>query len=968
MNRVATWMLPAIDVAFTNATQCSQLSSCSSCTSIATLDCSWCATTKNCVSSSSSKAGACSAQLIGGCSDSYYTIIFLILLISMMCICCATCYWRRTYGQNEASELTSPLVNNRHAILGDRTGEWVCVICGFDNNARSSYCILCGETHQFSQDYKLAKREERRQRSLMHAVSGVHSNPLQRSVVTSTVPPAPRPSLASQGPRSSSQTTAEMERVALPPEGRGDIDIPIPEDAQISSVSMSLRNFDVVTGAPRPSLATGGNGAVAAPAVLSEEQRQQAINCRRINQLTLRQKSARRRKLWQRRYDPATQSMVWARVPIRETKVGNAPFGYTPRHSISESRRAPGGEQSANQSVFSLLSSSIHFGSHSYNQMTQEDEESAAIQDLLSAARSGDDDRLLGDDDEDDDDDAAGEAERNRLANGATSIAPGTYAPPTGALAAPQPPSTPQRQPRRPFTSPGRIATFFQSLRLPGTGRKGDRRWSKDSFDSAVASTSPGFASVFDEEGGLTWQRVESGMPVSRNHYGGSVARPAATATSASAASAAAALQSPVADTNDAVAAATAAGPAFDLPTVAAFTFREKQVWFLDRIGELQKPWTDGFVKMEVRRAKLLGDSHRAWSQLRDEDLHKWFRFQFSNEPGIDAGGLEREWFTLVMEEVFAPSAGLFLACSSAGAAGSNVYHLNPISGAINPDHLSYFRFIGRVLGKALMAQQSIRANLSLPLRKQIIGSPVTFSDLEFVDDELYRNLLWMKTQTLEGNADVIRSLDLDFSISYTAANQTVTYDLVEGGSLVAVTADNLDEYLQLRLRHRLLDSVKLQLEHLLRGLYEIVPPEWLSVFDYQELDLLLCGVPELDVADWQANTEYLGEYRRLGARHPVVRWFWAAVAAMSNEERIRLLQFTTGCGRLPVQGFKALQSSDGRYRKFNIQSIAKTDSKYPRAHTCFNKLDLPLYDTQAELESFLSYVIHMDVTGFTME
>jgi E3 ubiquitin ligase SMURF1/2 len=122
-----------------------------------------------------------------------------------------------------------------------------------------------------------------------------------------------------------------------------------------------------------------------------------------------------------------------------------------------------------------------------------------------------------------------------------------------------------------------------------------------------------------------------------------------------------------------------------------------------------------------------------------------------------------------------------------------------------------------------------------------------------------------------------------------------------------------------------------------------------------------------------------------------VIRWFWLAVEAMTTEERIRLLQFTTGCSRVPAQGFKALQSHDGHYRKFNIQSIKKTvsmlmpevficnyissllycvqqESLYPRAHTCFNKLDLPVYDSQAELDAYLSVVINMEITGFSME
>ena len=146
------------------------------------------------------------------------------------------------------------------------------------------------------------------------------------------------------------------------------------------------------------------------------------------------------------------------------------------------------------------------------------------------------------------------------------------------------------------------------------------------------------------------------------------------------------------------------------------------------------------------------------------------------------------------------------------------------------------------------------------------------------------------------------------------------------------------------------------------------MPSDLLSVFDYQELDILMCGLPEIDVEDWIRNTEYLGEYKRLGVKHKCIRWFWDAVHKFSHEERVRLLQFATGSSRLPVQGFKALQSNDGNYRRFNIQSVSRVVSCYPRAHTCFNKIDLPMYQSRTELEAYLSVVVNMEVTGFTMD
>ena len=102
--------------------------------------------------------------------------------------------------------------------------------------------------------------------------------------------------------------------------------------------------------------------------------------------------------------------------------------------------------------------------------------------------------------------------------------------------------------------------------------------------------------------------------------------------------------------------------------------------------------------------------------------------------------------------------------------------------------------------------------------------------------------------------------------------------------------------------------------------------------------------MPYIDVEDWSRHTEYSGEYRRKGARHPVIRWLWEVISDLSNTDRGRLLQFCTGTSRVPAQGFKALQRNDGKYQRFNVQSIPKSEMRFPRAHTCFNRLDLPVY------------------------
>ena len=146
---------------------------------------------------------------------------------------------------------------------------------------------------------------------------------------------------------------------------------------------------------------------------------------------------------------------------------------------------------------------------------------------------------------------------------------------------------------------------------------------------------------------------------------------------------------------------------------------------------------------------------------------------------------------------------------------------------------------------------------------------------------------------------------------------------------------------------------------------------------DSQELELLLCGLSTIDIADWKAHTEYEGVFASEGASHRVVVWFWEVVEAFSDEDRARLLQFVTGTSTPPAQGFKALQSNDGYARVFSIHGLSLPSERqrakrpaclWPKAHTCFNKIDLPNYDTREQLERMLTLCINMEIGGFTIE
>jgi E3 ubiquitin ligase SMURF1/2 len=402
-----------------------------------------------------------------------------------------------------------------------------------------------------------------------------------------------------------------------------------------------------------------------------------------------------------------------------------------------------------------------------------------------------------------------------------------------------------------------------------------------------------------------------------------------------------------------------------DLEEIAALTFLEKTKWFLEQVQKRWRSYDQGHIQFVVRREHLVADSMEQMLKCPASRFWERLRIYFENEPGLDAGGLIREWFECLSDGLFNDDFGLFIATK-----GENMgYWINPASESkLGKDHLQYYEFVGRLLGKALIEGHNMKMSLALPLIKHILEVPISFSDLEFLDEELYKNALWMKQN------DHAELLAIDFTVQViTSEGKSETIELVPGGKNIDVTDSNKKQYLELLLKHYMFGSIAPQLTALLRGFYDIVPQFLVTVFDYQEFDLLLSGVPDINVGDWRTYSEvrWIKLEKPTPAEQRVIDWFWDTLANFTSEEKARLLQFTTGTSRVPVQGFKALTSADGRVRRFTIQVVqrgAPPTGLLPKGHTCFNRIDLPLYGSIEELEKYLTLVINMEISGFWLE
>ncbi|XP_061100584.1 E3 ubiquitin-protein ligase NEDD4-like isoform X2 [Conger conger] len=353
--------------------------------------------------------------------------------------------------------------------------------------------------------------------------------------------------------------------------------------------------------------------------------------------------------------------------------------------------------------------------------------------------------------------------------------------------------------------------------------------------------------------------------------------------------------------------------------------------------------------EMKLRRTAVLEDSYRRILSVKRADFLKarlWIEFE--GEKGLDYGGVAREWFFLISKEMFNPYYGLF----EYSATDNYTLQINPNSGLCNEDHLSYFKFIGRVAGMAVYHGKLLDAFFIRPFYKMMLQKPITLQDMESVDSEYFNSLKWI----LENDPT---DLDLRFTIDEELFGQTHQHELKPGGPDIVVNDDNKKEYIHLVMQWRFVNRILKQMTSFKEGFYELIPQDLIKIFDENELELLMCGLGDVDVNDWRENTKYKNGYC---ANQPVIQWFWKTVLLMDAEKRIRLLQFVTGTSRVPMNGFAELYGSNGP-QLFTIEQWGTPD-KLPRAHTCFNRLDLPPYESFEELREKLHIAIE-NAQGF---
>ncbi|XP_077370571.1 ubiquitin-protein ligase E3A isoform X1 [Festucalex cinctus] len=341
------------------------------------------------------------------------------------------------------------------------------------------------------------------------------------------------------------------------------------------------------------------------------------------------------------------------------------------------------------------------------------------------------------------------------------------------------------------------------------------------------------------------------------------------------------------------------------------------------------------YLRLKVRRDHIIDDALVRLEMIAMEnpaDLKKQLYVEFEGEQGVDEGGVSKEFFQLVVEEIFNPDIGMFTYDEL-----TKLFWFNPSSF----ENEGQYTLIGIVLGLAIYNNCILDVHFPMVVYRKLMGKKGTFRDLADANPILHQSL----NELLEYTGSVEEDMMITFQISQTDLfGNPLMYDLRENGDKIPVTNENRKEFVAQYAEYMLNKSVEKQFKAFRRGFHMVTNESPLKyLFRPEEIELLICGSRNLDFMALEDTTEYDGGYNRDSR---IIKEFWETLHSFGEEQKRLFLQFTTGTDRAPVGGL-------GKLKMIIAKNGPDTD-RLPTSHTCFNVLLLPEYSSKEKLRERL--------------
>ncbi|CAI7667859.1 hypothetical protein N7533_005173 [Penicillium manginii] len=423
------------------------------------------------------------------------------------------------------------------------------------------------------------------------------------------------------------------------------------------------------------------------------------------------------------------------------------------------------------------------------------------------------------------------------------------------------------------------------------------------------------------------------------------------------------------------------------------------------------------YLVLVVRRDNVLTDALNQLWRREKRELMRPLRVQMGmdeGEEGLDHGGVQQEFFRVLMSDALDPAFGMFTMDSRHRISWFRPRSLEP---------LYKFELLGLLMSIAVYNGLTLPINFPVAFYRKLLGLKVKHRDhirdgwpelsqgldmllnwkdgdvgdvfmrtyefsfeavdhIETVDmHKVDRDTMWplpggLSTPTTPagdhktcssqtGNAGI--ASPPSSTVTEAAPTHSASDDIVNSmpGSLslrsptppveeaALVTNENRHQFVKDYIFWLTNKSIRPQFEAFLRGFHTCLDRSALSIFTPESLKNVVEGLQEIDVKELENHCRYEGGF---GPDHRVIQDFWRIVHEYPPEKKAQLLEFVTASDRVPVNGISSIM--------FVIQKNGVGDVRLPTSLTCFGRLLLPEYSSREFLAQKLDKALE-NAQGF---
>ena len=339
-------------------------------------------------------------------------------------------------------------------------------------------------------------------------------------------------------------------------------------------------------------------------------------------------------------------------------------------------------------------------------------------------------------------------------------------------------------------------------------------------------------------------------------------------------------------------------------------------------------------LMLNIRRDHLIEDTLNELSKP-NVNLQSELKVKFSGEQGVDEGGVRKEFFILLIRQIFDPNYGMFSYNKKTRLYWFNHYSFEP--------KIKY-ELIGKIFGLAIYNNTILDVKLPIVVYKKLLGIKPNLDDMKECDPELYHTLNYLVNNN---DPNLKEELDTNFTVIDDKFGEKLVIPLKPNGENILIDINNKNEYVELYLDWYFNKSIQEYFNSFEKGFYCVFNRNLSKVLTPDELELIICGTQILDFNELKKACQY-EEYTK---DSETIKYFWEILLDFNEEEKKKFLSFVTGCDRAPIDGLGSLQ--------ITISNGGTDTKQLPSAHTCFDNLILPDYKDKEKMKKAILTAIN---------